>query len=1663
MIVFMREYRKNLLRFFSIFGVFFFCLFLNISKVEAVGSDASANGHGIQTAYDVNEVYVSDGKIHIKGWYIAKNYQNYASSPSTHNYYLTISGINKQYWDLNDYSSGDITNLEYSTGKSWCNSNVWGQPGVNLTCNYYYNDVGFHFAVPLSDFSSAMQNGVKEFYFTVNLQCYNSSAGLATFSQPIYVTKNRLGNNGLTFNFGNGYYGNLSSNLEIKTMYVQAFNALVKNGPSKGAGKPSANGSYLYWGEGWLYTNRGYAGNVDNSDWYKINYSNYTWQKRRDGRSRLAVYDSSGGSTGYIPTVYFTLANIYSNDNLALHISVLNSSPKISASTQTYYTGQELTKDMILSGIEASDNEDGTYVHNGDNNKLSVSLSSSKVSFSGNKVLTNNLVGDYTFTAKVTDSLNASATVNFTVKFIKNTAPEFTGITDDDYRIMYIRSYNLKTSDILSNIFAYDKHDGDLTSSIILKRNGKVYNNDLSRNIPNVYKDFSMEVKDIPLIDIASHSVSKVSNYMQTNSFAVTGGRNYQISVPSTKFRILEYNSNGTQIKDTGWMNKTSGTYANSYTTKSNASHIRILMNASSIKDPSSIHCIRDVWAQNVSYTTIIKFTQEIRDYFPPELSAHEYYYFVGYNVTKEEILKDVQIVDSRFDINDIRKTLTITNWDDLNINVAGDYYLQVTATNAGIEENPDLAEEKYTGYLTVTVHMISKDDSQYKKGNIRYINKKYFSTLKETSSWFKNEVLTNRLRSTLTKTTDKQDDSDVLMSFQFTGKDIKNLKTYINQHGSKNIFQSDFNKLFFSKLLAYSHDGNLEDSWIKIDGYWCYQHFNEKNVSTLYTSCWKTIDGARYYFDEEGHIAQSKWQTIDDVLYYFTNDGSLAHGWTLIKGKWYYFDDTYQKVTGLYKINDDTYYFDESGAKMIGWQSINGVQYYFGENGAMIHSCFYTIDGKTYIFLDDGSVPYNLVNFEGKLYFVDPIKGLIKNGVKTYDGYSYVFGPDGYAIKGWQEIEGRRYFVDDDYHICLNMFGTIKDKTYFFKEDGSLYTKEGLLTVNDKTYYVQDDWSILKSSWKTVDGNKYYFGENGSAETGVSTIDNEIYYFNNNGKIMTNVWFDDYYFGTDGKAVNGWQSIQYTNKDGVTSLEGYFFENHKAVKNKIIEYNGNNYYFNEEYHLTSGFIPFEENFYYFDTTTKAMVKNKSMNFATDYYYFGADGKAVKNTWKTIDGQNYYYTADSRRARGITLNINGNFYYFNDDGVFMKNDILGTWYYNNDGIGEQLIKSYLISGSNQNDDNVDDNGNPIEDEDNDKKVQVGIFEDGRMIITGAGNTTTFNASELPTNITLTDEEKANYIIPPWLSDTYEDKDGNIISVKDLIQTVEFMSNDILPESLDYWFVGCSKLEEIKNIPSSVKSMYRTFDGAEKLSKVPDLNALENLENIEMAFKGCHYLATTPLLPNSVINMNHTFEDNIFLSSITNIPNSVKYMNSTFAGDVSLTETPDLPDSVLEMADIYNGCTNLKTTGVIPLNVSILDRAYMNTPNLEGYLYIETLNATSYTDMLKNSGMKKDLLVYSINNNLTTVSNMLKTIDTTSKIKLGSDIVIKDVNLKVDETLTPKIYTNIKGVILSFTSLNPTIATVNEDGMITALKVGVTSIKLEDVNGKTTNFTVTVTK
>lgn len=1591
------------------FGVLF--LFLSISKVSAVGETKSVNGYSIETAYEINDVYISNNQIHIRGWYIGKAYQNYVQKGVTHNFTLQVKGLGKTYQDIGDYYTGStVTNLSKSSSTGFCSSQ-YGQPGINQNgqCNYYYNDVGFHFAVPLQDFQQAVASGTKNFYFVIDVNCRNSRAGNATISQYIYVTKTRVGNGGgINLDIGNGYTSKLYSNLEYKSILVQPINAYVKTGPGKGYSASKYGSKNRYWGYQFYYNGLQFAGTSELTDWFGIHFSDWGYQLNRWRVS------NGGGGYGYIPTIFFNVDNYTTNgENSALHLEILNKKPEIiSANTQTYYSGQQLTTDMIKSAIVATDREDGNYVLNGANNRLKVQISSSQVAISNDKVDTKNLNGDYRFTATVIDTAGASTSTNFTIKFIKNTAPEISGIKKDEEKIMYIRDYNLKKKDILEGISSADNQDGDLTNQLKVHKGDKEYDDSLDRNIPNIYTDFSLSVKDIPLNDIANHDLSYSGMTATTGKFNVTGGRNYQISVPTTKYRVIEYNSSGTQIRDSDWINSKSGTFANSYTVQANTSSVKLMLNTNKVNDPSSIHMIRDVWAQNVALTTKLNFILNIMDYYPPELKTHEFFYFVGYDVTEQEILDDIEITDTRFDVDKIRETLKITNFDVIDPNTPGDYIIQVTATNSGVEENPDLAEEKFTGSLNVVVHIIDTDDGQFVKDSIRYINKKHFNTLSKDSNWYKNQVLTDRLENTLQK-----DSDDAVLSFVFTGKDMQKLKEYINTKKGTTIFTSEFNQAFYEKIMAYSPEGQLEDSWIKIDGYWCYQYFDEKNRANLYTSTWKVIDGALYYFDQTGHLAQNRWVTIGDKLYYFTDDGSVAHGWTYINGNYYYFDDNYEKVTGFKDIDGNTYYFDENGIRIIGWYTVDGSQYYFGNDGVMRKDQILEVDGITYIFMEDGKVPYYLVTYKNNLYCIDPVKGMIKNEIYEYNGNKYLFSDDGTALKGWQTFKGKKYYINDNYQICLNMFAVIDNEKYYFNQDGTIQTTEGFITVNGKIYYVQKGGPLLRGTWKTINGYEYYFDKEGIAATEVVQIGNEYFYFDETGKKQVNTWHELYYFDSTGKAVNGWQDLPDLDDTSQDTFK-FFFRNYQVIKNEIFTFSNEKYYADVAGHIRNGLINIGNDIYYFDDTTNAMKINQLVKYYNDSYFFGTDGKAIKETWKKIDDYNYYFKYDGKMARDANLNIDNNNYHFDGEGKMVTDYIDGLWYYNQVGIGEELFRSYDISGilpeeDGNNDGTIIDTGS--------NRVVVGIFKNGRLRVTGTGEATVFKNSEDFT--------------APWLMDTYTDEKGQTVNVKDMILSVEF-ADTLKITNLDYWFRNCINLETVNNLPTTVKSMISTFDGCTKLMNLLDISSLTTLTNIERAFAGTA-LNVTPKLPNSITNMNYAF-----------------------TGCLSLVRVTNIPTSVVTAQGAFENCPALKDVPTLPATIENMNYMFKNAPNLQGKILIDIAESKekefTAVEAFEGSATDETLELYSNTTNTKLVHSLIPKTRSLSRIQLGNKIIAKNSEIKLakDEEKTPVLYHNIKLEDITFKIKGDKIASVDKDGKIKGLKAGETELIIEHGKEKT---------
>lgn len=98
--------------------------------------------------YEIRELYFTDRELIIKGWGVLKSAQQFYDS-NTHAYGLEVIGdsATTYYWSAPE--AKDLTSMFFYNGVGYCSSHrTWTESNV---CNYYYQNVGFTFRIPLSE------------------------------------------------------------------------------------------------------------------------------------------------------------------------------------------------------------------------------------------------------------------------------------------------------------------------------------------------------------------------------------------------------------------------------------------------------------------------------------------------------------------------------------------------------------------------------------------------------------------------------------------------------------------------------------------------------------------------------------------------------------------------------------------------------------------------------------------------------------------------------------------------------------------------------------------------------------------------------------------------------------------------------------------------------------------------------------------------------------------------------------------------------------------------------------------------------------------------------------------------------------------------------------------------------------------------------------------------------------------------------------------------------------------------------------------------------------------------------------------------------------------------------------------------------------------------
>lgn len=226
--------------------------------------------------------------------------------------------------------------------------------------------------------------------------------------------------------------------------------------------------------------------------------------------------------------------------------------------------------------------------------------------------------------------------------------------------------------------------------------------------------------------------------------------------------------------------------------------------------------------------------------------------------------------------------------------------------------------------------------------------------------------------------------------------------------------------------------------------------------------------------------------------------------------------------------------------------------------------------------------------------------------------------------------------------------------------------------------------------------------------------------------------------------------------------------------------------------------------------------------------------------------------------------------------------------------------------------------------------------------------------------------------------------------------VTFMDNDELvyapqiPSTITfmgYTFLRASKLEEApKEIPKYVTSLEFAFADCTSLTTVPTFSG-DKILSLDQAFMNT-LIEEVNELPESIKSMSGTFSGCSKLKKVTNLPKELINMKDTFQNCIMLEQIPVIPPKVENMESSFSGCSILESTEndiIIPNTVKNMIYTFARCTNLTGKIQINA-NPDNYTGCFTRCSVNssENLILYGTSN---LMNELLNTKSSDSKIVL----------------------------------------------------------------------------
>lgn len=241
--------------------------------------------------YELLDVSINNDKLHLKGWGLLINVQNFYGS-STHDLTIELKSGNKYIEVPTTLTNRSLTsNIRYD-GYSFCSDKTY----YSTKCNYKYENVGFEASVDIAELNS---DATYEFYLTIRTVQTNEQ-----YRTPLYYAQDKKLETTLS-----GRQVILNSQFETMSFVVASDTLKVTSTPAhsstgnqmrQGSSCSSSYGNLLFYKAGTRFDKPLGKALYDNLiTYYKVKFSldQCVNQRRR-------VVESSNGTVSYIPSTY---------------------------------------------------------------------------------------------------------------------------------------------------------------------------------------------------------------------------------------------------------------------------------------------------------------------------------------------------------------------------------------------------------------------------------------------------------------------------------------------------------------------------------------------------------------------------------------------------------------------------------------------------------------------------------------------------------------------------------------------------------------------------------------------------------------------------------------------------------------------------------------------------------------------------------------------------------------------------------------------------------------------------------------------------------------------------------------------------------------------------------------------------------------------------------------------------------------------------------------------------------------------------------------------------------------------------------------------------------------------------------------------------------------